>query len=275
MLRQTRFTLQGVIMPACVIIILFFFIAKFHTNIFLFLNSVPGVIILSAGAILVMKLLFYTKLDGSEIRKFWGLLVGILCWLVGDSLYFYQQAFLQIAIPYPSIADVPYLLSILFISYFLLSSLFSLKNRKGLSSTSIILGLSVGSIPLFLAFYSIYSIVVSEPSSRYVSFVDALYFVFDTLMTCPALIILINLKKNDTFIVHWLLITVAIIVLVFADVLYTSISLINESLFVETEWILSIFYAIGNLFLVIGIYWFDHIKTVLEAEKDKHVPEKR
>lgn len=267
MQSQARFTLQGLIMPACVIIILFYIIANFHSDIFSLLNGVPGVTILSAGAILVMKLIFYTKLDGSEIRKFWALLLGILCLLVGESLYFYQQAFLQITVPYPSVADGPYLLANLFISYFLLSSLFSLKNRKGLSSTSIILGLSVGSLPLFLAFYSVYSIDVSEPSSRYVSFVDVLYYVLDGLVICPALILLFNLKKDDPFIVHWLLIIVALIVLVFADVGYTYFSLINESLFAEIEWIWSIFYAIGYLFLAIGIYWFDRIKTVLEDKK--------
>lgn len=264
---QTRLTLQGIIIPACVVIILFYFIANFHSNIFSLLNGVPGVTILTAGAILVMKLLFHTKLDGSEIRKFWALLLGILCYLLGESLYFYQQAFLQIAVPYPSVADGPYLLANLFISYFLLSSLFSLRNRKDLSSTSIILGLVAGSLPLFLAFYSVYNIDVSEPSSRYVSFIDVLYYAFDGLVICPALIILINLKKNEAFIVHWLLIVIALIVLVFADVGYTYFSLINESLFVEIEWIWSIFYAIGYLFLAIGIYWFDRIKTVLEDKK--------
>jgi hypothetical protein len=267
MQSQARFTLQGIIMPACIIIILFYIIANFHSNLFSLLNGVPGVTILSAGAILVMKLLFYTKLDDSEIRKFWALLLGILCLLLGECLYFYQQAFLQITVPYPSVADGPYLLANLFISYFLLSSLFSLKNRKGLSSTSIILGISVGSLPLFLAFYSVYSIDVSEPSSRYVSFIDVLYYVLDGLMICPALVILFNLKKNDIFIVHWLLIIVAIIVIVFADVGYTYFSLINESLFAEIEWIWSIFYAIAYLFLAIGIYWFDRIKTVLEDKK--------
>ena len=267
MQSQARFTLQGLIMPACVIIILFYIIANFHSDIFSLLNGVPGVTILSAGAILVLKLIFYTKLDDSEIRKFWALLLGILCLLVGESVYFYQQAFLQITVPYPSVADGPYLLANLFISYFLLSSLFSLKNRKGLSSTSIILGLSVGSLPLFLAFYSVYSIDVSEPSSRYVSFVDVLYYVLDGLVICPALILLFNLKKDDPFIVHWLLIIVALIVLVFADVGYTYFSLINESLFAEIEWIWSIFYAIGYLFLAIGIYWFDRIKAVLEDKK--------
>lgn len=267
MQSQARFTLQGLIMPACVVIVLFYIIANFHSNIFSLLNGIPGVTILSAGAIMVVKLLFHTGLEGSEIRKFWSLLLGILCYLVGESLYFYQQAFLQITVPYPSVADGPYLLANLFISYFLLSSLFSLKNRKGLSSSSIILGLAVGSLPLFLAFNSVYNVDASEPSSRYISLVDVLYYVLDGLMTCPALIMLFNLKRNDNFVVHWLFIIVAIIILVFADVGYTYFSLINESQFAEIEWVWSIFYAFGYLFLAIGIYWFDRIKSVLEDKK--------
>ena len=123
----------------------FYIVAYFHSNIFSLLNGLPGVIILSGCIIMVMKLLFYTKLESSEIHKFRSLLLGIFCFLIGEALYFYQQYFLQIEIPYPSIADVPYLLASLFFAYFLFLSLFSLKNRKGLNSLSIILGLSVDS----------------------------------------------------------------------------------------------------------------------------------
>jgi len=57
------------------------------------------------------------------------------------------------------------------------------------------------------------------------------------------------------------------ILLVIGDVGYTYFSIISESLLEEYECLWSIVYAIGYLFLGIGIYWFDRIKNTLEDKK--------
>jgi len=148
MKSQARFTLQAIIMPFCISILLFYIVAYFYSDIFSQLNGLPGVVILGGSVILMTKLLFYTKLERSEIHKFSSLFLGIFCFFIGETLYFYQQYFLQISIPYPSVADVPYLLASLFFSYFLFLCLFSLKNRKRLNSLSIILGSTVATFPI-------------------------------------------------------------------------------------------------------------------------------
>jgi hypothetical protein len=266
MKSQAKFTLQAIIMPSCISILLFYIVAYFHPDIFSLLNGLPGVVILSASAIVVMKLLFYTNLERSEIHKFGSLLLGILCFLIGETLYFYQQYFLQIEIPYPSVADVPYLLATLFFSYFLFLCLFSLKNRKRLNSISIIVASTVATIPIYLILSSAYSFGINE-SSELEFIVNSLYYAFDALMVAPALVILLNLKKNDPFNFHWIFISVAMILLVVGDVGYTYFSIKSESLLQEFEWLWSIVYAIGYLFLGIGIYWFDRIKNTLEDKK--------
>jgi hypothetical protein len=266
MKSQVRFTLLAIIMPSCISILLFYIVGYFYSDIFSLLSGLPGVIILSGSVIVVMKLLFYTKLERSEIHKFSSLLLGIFCFLIGETLYFYQQYFLQISIPYPSVAEVPYLLGSLFFSYFLFLCLFSLKNRKCLNSLSIILGSTVATFPIYLILSSAYSFGINE-SSELEFIVNSLYYAFDALMVAPALVILLNLKKNDPLIFHWIFITVAIILLVVGDVGYTYFSIISESLLEEFEWLWSIVYAIGYLFLGIGIYWFDRIKNTLEDKK--------
>jgi hypothetical protein len=85
-------------------------------------------------------------------------------------------------------------------------------------------------------------------------------------MLIPALVIILNLEKKDHFIFHWMFITVALILLVIGDVGYTYFSIISESLIEKFEWLWSIVYALGYLFLGIGIYWFDRIKNILEAK---------
>jgi hypothetical protein len=102
---------------------------------------------------------------------------------------------------------------------------------------------------------------------------------FDALMLVTALVILLNLKKKDPFIFHWIFITVALILLGIGDVGYTYFSIISESLPQEFEWLWSIVYALSYLFLGIGIYWFDRIKNTLQdkminlfLEKDEMDP---
>jgi len=75
MKSQARFTLQAIIMPFCISILLFYIVAYFHSDIFSQLNGLPGVVILSGSVIVVTKLLFYTKLERSEIHKFRSLLL--------------------------------------------------------------------------------------------------------------------------------------------------------------------------------------------------------
>jgi hypothetical protein len=86
-------------------------------------------------------------------------------------------------------------------------------------------------------------------------------------MLVTALIVILNLKKYNPFIFHWIFIAVGLILLVIGDVGYTFFSIISESLLEEYEWLWSIVYAVGYLFLGIGIYWFDRIKNTLEDKK--------
>ena len=266
MKSQAKSTLLAIIIPSCIAILLFYIGAYFHPDIFSLLNGLPGVIILSGSVIVVTKLLCYTKLERSEMQKFKPLILGIVCFLIGETFYFYQQYFLQIDIPYPSVADVPYLLASFFFSYFLISCVFSLLDRKNLSPLPIILGSPVAIFPIYLTLSSAYDLAINE-STELEFIVNALYYIFDGLMLVTAVIIILNLKKYDPFIFHWICITVGLILLVIGDVGYTYFSIISESLIEEYEWLWSILYAIGYLFLGIGIYWFDRIKNTLEDKK--------
>jgi uncharacterized membrane protein len=266
MKSQAKSTLLAIIIPSCIAILLFYIGAYFHPDIFPLLNGLPGVIILTGSFIVMTKLLFYTKLERSEIQKFRPLILGIVCFLIGETLYFYQQFFLQIEIPYPSIADVPYLLANLFFSYFLISCVFSFINRKILNPLPIILVSPVAILPIYLIFSSAYDLAINE-STALEFIVNALYYIFDALMLVTALIIILNLKKYDPFIFHWIFITAGLVLLVIGDVGYTYFSIISESLIEDYEWLWSIVYAIGYLFLGIGIYWFDRIKNTLEDKK--------
>jgi hypothetical protein len=93
-----------------------------------FFNSIPSSVILSIGAIISFKLLFYTKLEKMEIHRFRFIFFSIISWLIGELIYVYHQSFLGIALPYPSIADIFYLSVTVFLSFHLYNVLLLKRN---------------------------------------------------------------------------------------------------------------------------------------------------
>ena len=109
---ELKLLLRGILLPA--------FLMSFFTYIIISIidversglyNSIPSSVILSIGTLISLKLLFYTKLEKMEIHRFRLIFLSLICWLIGELIYVYQQAFLGIAVSYPSIAN-------LFLSHF-------------------------------------------------------------------------------------------------------------------------------------------------------------
>ncbi len=107
---ELKLLLRGFLLPS---ILAFFFIYVIISIVDVerngIYNSIPSSIILAATAIVSLKLLFYTKLEKIEIRRLRFIFLALICWLMGELIYIYYQAFLGIADPYPSVAVLFYL----------------------------------------------------------------------------------------------------------------------------------------------------------------------
>lgn len=115
---ELKLLLRGILLPAC-IISFFTYVIILLTDVERsgFFNSIPSSVILSIGAIISFKLLFYTKLEKMEIHRFRFIFLALICWLIGELIYVYHQSFLGIALPYPSVADIFYLSATVFLSF--------------------------------------------------------------------------------------------------------------------------------------------------------------
>lgn len=264
---ELKLLLRGILLPACLV--------SFFTYVIIslidverngFFNSIPSAVILSGGTIISLKLLFHTKLEKIEIHRFRFIFAALICWLIGELIYVYYQSFLGIALPYPSIADIFYLSATVFLSFHLFSIL-RLKRNIIKAKPFVYLGFFASIIPIYLLTDTIYNYEQYYPNSLMEFVVNVAYYLSDAVVIFPCIPIILYSPKNDPFIFHWLLITLAVFILVAADLGYTFNASINDELLKNIEWLWSFIFSIGYILLSVSILWFSKIKQILEYKK--------
>ena len=264
---ELKLLLRGILIPA--------FLISFFTYVIIslidversgFYNSIPSSVILSVGTLISLKLLFYTKLEKIEINRFKLIFLSLICWLIGELTYVYQQVFLGIAVPYPSIADIFYLAATVFLSFHLFT-IIRLKKIILKNKYFFLLGFLSSAFPIYFLIDTLYHYDQYYPDSLLEFVVNATYYISDAVVVYPCLPIILYSSKNDPFIFHWLLITLSVFILVIADLGYTFISTINEELLQNIEWLWSFIYSIGYILLTVSILWFSKLKEILEYKK--------
>lgn len=264
---ELKLLLRGVLLPACVIsFFTYVIITLIDTERSGYYNSIPSAVILSLGTIILLKLLFHTKLEKIEIRRFRFIFLSLICWLIGELIYVYHQSFLGIAVPYPSVADIFYLSATIFLSFHLYSILLFKKNIRKTKSF-LYLGLLASAFPIYLLIDSLYYYEEYYADSVVEFVVNTSYYISDAVLIFPCIPIILYSPKNDPFIFHWLSITLSVFILVAADLGYTFMASINEELLQNTEWLWSFIYSIGYILLSVSILWFSKLKQILEYKK--------
>lgn len=264
---EFKLLLQGFLLPACVIsFFTYVIIALIDTDRSGYYNAIPSSVILSIGAIISLKLLFHTKLERIEIRRFRFIFLSLIFWLIGELIYVYYQFFLGIAVPYPSVADLFYISANIFLSFHLYSILLFKKNIRKTKSF-LYLGLLASAFPIYLLIDSIYYYDEYYTNSVVEFVVNTSYYISDAVMIFPCIPIILYSPKNDPFNFHWLSIAISVFILVAADLGYTFMASVNEELLQNFEWLWSFIFSIGYLFLSVSILWFSKLKQILEYKK--------
>ena len=264
---EFKLLLRGILLPACIIsFFTYVTIALIDTERSGYYNSIPSAVILSFGTIILLKLLFQTKLEKTEIRRFRFIFLSLICWLIGELIYVYHQAFSGIAVPYPSVADIFYLSATVFLSFHLYNILFFKKNIRKTKSF-LYLGLLASAFPIYFLVDSLYHYEEYYPNSVVEFVVNISYYISDAVVIFPCIPIILYSPKNDPFIFHWLSVALSVFILVAADVGYTFMASINEELLQNTEWLWSFVYSVGYILLSVAILWFSKLKQILEYKK--------
>jgi len=270
---EFRHFLSRILFPATsIIIFVYIVISLADQDNTLSYNSFPTVSILGIGLVISLMVLFRGRLEKHEIKKFIAISLYLLISLIAEITYVYQQFVLEISVPYPSISDIGYLSAYLFLGYHLLTNLVSLKKEGNIQLMNILLiSVAVSIVPLYFVFNLIYISDISITTDPIYFLTDILYYVEDIFLLVSSVVIIITIKKNNVLIFHWLSLTLGITFLTVADLGYTYSAQISNELISQTHSFWNIFYAIANMLIIAGIFWYGKIKSILYDEEIENI----
>ena len=216
----------------------------------------------------ISVLLITTNLKKIEIQKFKAVFIGIFCWFIGEMTYMTYQFILNIPVPYPSIAEIFYLLGYGFLIYHIYVSFKNLYKNRSIKLKSIILvSILVSLIPLISISHMFLNGI--DFTSQYIQItINLLYYILDSIILFFVVLIIFRLPKKDHLIYHWLLFCSSMVFLAIADFGYTYAATISINLILITEWLWNVFYAFAYLFLSASLLWYYKVTQLLNKDID-------
>ena len=217
----------------------------------------------------ISALLITTNIKKIEVQKFKAVFIGIFCWFIGEMTYMTYQFILNVPVPYPSIAEVFYLLGYGFLIYHIYVSFKNLYQNIPIKPKSIILvSILVSLIPLISITHMLFTEI--DFISQYIQItINLLYYILDSVILFFIILIIFKLPKNDHFIYHWLLFCFSMIFLTIADFGYTYSATISTNLILMTEWLWNVIYAFAYLFLSASLIWYYKLIQLLNKDLDE------
>ena len=234
---------------------------------FMFSNLIIDI---SAGLALIslLILILRERIRKSEAKKYVSLFIGILLWFSGEIVYTYYQTVLKIDLPYPSYADILWLLGYIFIGYYLYSAFYFWNENKKFSENSVFIIIFFTTILIHLL---VYSSIIIYSTDIYLILVNILYHIADGAILIPALILLWNLRSQQTLFIHTTLISLSIILNAFADVGYILSFNLGQNTAIEYAWIWDIIYNFSYILLAGALFWYNKLLQILNKKIDQNI----
>jgi hypothetical protein len=207
-----------------------------------------GSITYGLGALIsgIFALYVSKRYRGSEVfgATYAALGIGLLFLFVGDATYIFYEFVLE-EDPYPSIADVFFILYYPFTAYHLIRNIRYFQKDFSLSLKLFVPGLTLAIVFIF-AFISF-----DEIEGHSFDFYFGLIFVFGSSLILSLAILGVTVFRRSILGVAWLLLALGIFLFTFADVWYYYLELVDgysDSHFIVTLWLTS------NMIIVYALY---------------------
>jgi hypothetical protein len=178
-------------------------------------------VLLTALAVVLMVMMWRTFERGEPLWIVWGILaVGMLLWTLGEALWGYYEVILKDELPYPSVADVAWVVGYipLFIGFFLrfrtlrtMPSLDELVTGGGFFLVILIVGVA----------YVIGPIATENYGSRTEQFLNILYPVGDLALAFAVMLSVIVLA-GGALSYPWMMLAVGFLITSLGDLMYSS-----------------------------------------------------
>lgn len=257
--------LLGVLILSSVLSSISFYLLRSTSNLELLFMYGNLIIIITAGLAVVFSLILILrerKYTG-KLKKLVSLFLGIFLWFSGEIIYSYYQSVLRIDIPYPSYADSFYLLGYIFVGYYLYSSFYYWNKKNKLSEGSVFI---ITIFSALLIHFLVQTSIVNYSNNIAATLVDIVYHISDGILLIPALVILWNLRHKKIFYIHRSLISLSIILSIFANVGYFSTFNAGIDIFLENAWIWDVLYCLAYILLAGALFWYNKLIQVLNKK---------
>jgi hypothetical protein len=221
--------------------------------------------IIAAAIGCVLSFLLYFSFDRSERHKaIWGFLaVGLLLWSLGEAIWAFYELVLKQELPYPSFADVVWVIGYipLFISLWLRFR--TLRRTPQTGQLVVVLGIFVVLVALAVVF--VIGPIVTYPEYEPIEkFLDTLYPIGDLTVALGALLSVLALS-GGALSRSWALIAAGFLLIACSDILFSYMTW-NEIYIHETpdlfSSLLDITYYASYALMALGIYIQARIQRV-------------
>lgn len=206
------------------------------------------------------------KIDGVFGRAYLSLAIGLTFWVVGVMIWTYYDIGLTIEPPFPSLADIFWIVGYIPVMYFI----FKICKIFGNSKLANIILVTISAI-IFVSFY-IYNIISSSNLSSFdnlvLFLVSIAYPIADVLFIIPASLIILNSGKGKLTSVPWIFL--GMLTFAVADSIFGYATVLGFTF----DFVWDPLYFVGSFLIAVGIFWhnkyfiFDEKKLARSWEED-------
>jgi hypothetical protein len=115
------------------------------------------------------------------------------------------------------------------------------------------------------------SSVITYSNDIYSILVAILYHISDGIILIPALILLWNLHYKRFLYIHKALISLSVVLNIFADVGYIFTFNLGRNIIIEYAWIWDLLYNLSYILLAGALFWYDKLINVLNRKIDQDI----
>jgi hypothetical protein len=217
------------------------------------------------------------KAQGLQGKAYASLAIGLGLWLVAELIWTYFELGLQIDTPFPSLADVFWLVAYGFLAY-PLYRIYKFTSKETVRSTaaiivSLALAITLGYLVNLTVNVSEISYSQKQQSEDIILLlVSIVYPILDAVLVVPAVLVLWAVRTEQPLYTHWMLLSLSVLFFVVADSGFGYAAVSDIDTIQKEGWVWDIFYNAGYISIAAALFW--HNYSYLMKNENKKAVEK-
>jgi hypothetical protein len=218
--------------------------------------------------------IYRQKLDGLYGKTYASLAIGLGLWFIAEIIWTYFELGLQINTPFPSIADLFWLVGYGFFAYHLYR-IYNFMSKETIKPTAIILvsvaiAIALGYLVNLTTTVSDISYSQKQQADDFVLLlISAAYPILDGVLLVPAVLVLWTIRSGQLSYTHWMLLSLSMLLFAVADSGFGYVAVLDIHMVQKEGWVWDIFYNAGYLSIAAALLWFNRFSIFNEKVEQK------